>query len=84
MPIIESKKVQISFIPARFERLLQFGKQDYIIATNGSLKAAGICMKIISLVLDMHQDPEIQRHLQESGGTLLDLILRAVKKYVSR
>ena len=83
MPIIQSKKVQISFIPARFERLLEFGEQNHI-GTNGSLKPARICMKIISLVLVMHQDPEIQRHLQESGGTLLDLILRAVKKFVSR
>ena len=81
---ITSKKVQLSFICVRFQRLLDFGKQDYIRATNGSLKAAQICMKIIDLVLEMRQDPEIQRHLQESGGTLLDLILRAVKKYVSR
>ena len=81
---ITSKKVQLSFICVRFQRLLDFGKQDHIRATNGSLKPAQICMKVIDLVLEMHQDPEIQRHLQESGGTLLDLILRAVKKYVSR
>ena len=81
---IKSRKVQLCFIHTRFERLLDFGKQDHIRATNGSLKPAQICMKIINLVLELRQDPEIQRHLNESGGTLLDLILRAVKKYVSR
>jgi len=40
-------------------------------------------MDIIEFILDTRDDPDIQTYLDRHGGMFTDLILRAVKRYVS-
>ena len=77
MPI-KSIRVNLSFIPKRLDRLRAFGKEHLM----GS-SSATICMRIIDFVLELRWDPDVQEYLKLNGGTLLDLIRRAVKKHVS-
>lgn len=82
MPI-KSIRVGLSFIPNKLARLRQFGKEHHMRSNRGSLKDATICTKIIDFILELRWDPDVQRYLKSNGGTLLDLILRAVKKYIA-
>ena len=82
MPV-KSKPVKLSFIPGRLKRLLEFGAEHRWQSTNGSLNAGFIVMRIIEFVLDLRSDPDVRKYLDRHGGTLLDLILRAVKRYTS-
>ena len=79
---IKSIRVNLSFIPKRLNKLRAFGK-EHLMRSNRGLKDATICMKIIDFILDLRWDPDIQAYLKKHGGTLLDLIRRAVRKYIS-
>ena len=81
MPI-KSIRVNLSFIPKRLDRLRAFGKEHLMRSTRG-LQDATICMRIIDFILELRWDPEVQAYLKMNGGTLLDLIRRAVKQYIS-
>ena len=80
---ITSKKVELSFIPVRIQKLRDFGREHRMHSNKGSLKNATICMKIISFMFDLRADLDVKAYLNEHGGTLLDLILRAIKCYIS-
>lgn len=82
MPI-KSKAVKLSIIPAHVNRLMQLGRENRMHNVNGSLKLTTICAKLINFVLDLHADTQIQDYLKENNGTLLDLIRRAVHRYIS-
>ena len=80
---ITSKKVKLSFIPIKLRRLLEFGREHRMQSRDGSLKPGKIIMDIIDFFLDIRQDADIQKYLKRHGGTMLDLILRALKRYIS-
>ena len=82
MPI-QSKVVKISFIPGRLKRLLNFGREHRMQSRSGELQPGHISMDIIEFILDMRDDPDVQGYLDRHGGTLLDLIQRALKRYTS-
>ena len=82
MPI-KAKQVKLSFIPGRFKRIIDFGREHRYQSANGSLNAGFIVMRTIEFVLDLRSDPDVRKYLDRHGGTLLDLILRAVKRYTS-
>lgn len=81
MPI-QSIKVQLSFIPKRLERMREFGKKQLWKKSGRELKNATVGMNIIEFVLDTSSDPDVQKYLNKHGGTFLDLVLRALKKYI--
>ncbi len=83
MPIMP-RRVESSFIPAYFKKILKFGREHNFRARNGELKPGSIVRRIIEFILDLRSDPDVEIYLNQHGGTLLDLICRAVKKYVSR
>ena len=80
---IQSKKVLLSIIPGRVKKLMEIGRENRMHCINGSLKHATICSKIITFFIEVHSDPDVKAHLEKSGGTLLDLILRALKRYIT-
>ena len=82
MPI-KSKPVKLSVLPSRISKILEVGRANKMQNVDGSLKLTTICMKIIVFVLDLHADAKIQAYLKENNGTLLDLIRRAVHRYIS-
>ena len=79
---ITSKKVQLSFLHGEIKRLLQLGSENRLHSRNGSLQKATICYEIIKFMINLFRDPEVVKYLKTHGGTFLDLILRAVHKYV--
>ena len=81
--LIKSKKVLLSFIPARITKLRNFGREHRMQSTQGNLKNGTICMKMLNFMLDLREDDDIAKYLNKHGGTLFDLILRALKKYIS-
>lgn len=81
MPI-KSKRVELSFIPAHVNTLLDFGRTHGMHSWQGVLKIGAICRKIIDFMLRLYKDEEVDAYLQAHGGTLFDLILRAVKQYI--
>ena len=83
MPIIP-RRVESSFIPSYFNKILNHGREHHYQARNGSLKPGSIVRQSIEFILDLRGDPAVERHLKHHGGTLFDLILRAVKRHVSR
>ena len=82
MPVT-SKVVKLSFIPGRLKRIILFGGEHRLQMPSGELHPGRICRHIIEFILDLRADPDIQKYLDKHGGTFLDLILRAVKRYVS-
>ena len=82
MPI-KSKRVGLSISPNKEKPILSAGRQNRLYNPNGSLSLTTICTQIVYFVLDLQADKEIDAHLQENGGTLFDLIRRAVKHYIS-
>ena len=83
MPVT-SKVVKLSFIPGRLKRLLNFGREHRMQTRSGDLQPGEISMNLIEFILDLRDDPDVQKYLDQHGGMFLDLILRAVKRYVSR
>jgi len=82
MPIT-SKKSQLSLMPARVPKIMEVGKENRMQNIDGSLSLATVCTKIIYFVLGIHTNPDVKAYLEKNGGTLLDLIDRAVKQFIS-
>ena len=80
---IRAKPIKLSFVPVRLKRLLDFGREHRMQARSGVLHPGKIIMDIIEFILDVRDDPDIQSYLDREGGTFIDLILRALKKYIS-
>lgn len=78
----QRERVNLSFIPGRLRRLRDFGSEHRMQETNGSLQNAPICMRMITFLLDLREHEDVDKYLRENGGTLFDLILRAVKKFI--
>ena len=80
---IESRRVNLRINPNRVRKIRDAGRQNRLHAIDGSLKDASICTKLVYFFLDLQSDPDVRVYLKDNGGTLLDLILRAVKRYIS-
>ena len=83
MPI-KPTRVEISFIPGRIKRLLNFGREHDMRTSNGKLKPAPITASIVSFMLNLRADSEVDQYLETHGGTLQSLIRHALKKYISK
>ena len=83
MPI-KPTRVEISFIPGCLKRLLNFGREHNIKPDNRTLIPSQTCRAIINFALDIRADAEVEEYLKTHGGTLHDLILRALKRYISK
>ena len=79
----ESKKSQLSLMPARVPKIMEVGEDNRMHCDNGKLCLATVCTKIVYFVVGLHTNPDIQNHLDTYGGTLLDLVERGVQKVIS-
>ena len=82
MPV-KSKRVNLSISPNKEKPILDAGRQNKLQSDDGSLSLTTICAKIVYFVLDLQADVAIDAYLEKNGGTLFDLIRRAVKRYIS-
>ena len=82
MPI-KSKPVRISLIPGFLKRLTEFGREHQMQTRSGELQLGRISRKILEFILKLREDPDVRRYLDRHGGTFLDLIQRAVQRYIS-
>lgn len=80
----KSKRVSLSFIAGRLKRLYAFGQEHEMYNNSGTLKLASICMKMIMFVLDLRANRDVARYLDETGGTFLDMVRRAVKEKIEK
>lgn len=81
MPV-KSKRVNLSIHPNTIRRIIDVGRQNRLQERDGSLKITAICTKIVYFFLDLYKDPDVLSYLEKNGGTLFDLILRAIQKLV--
>lgn len=82
MPV-KSKRVNLSISPNRELPIIEAGRKNKLQGRNGSLSLTTICTEIVYFILDLQADAEIAAYLEKNGGTLFDLIRRAVKRYIS-
>ena len=82
MPI-KSRRVNLSIHPNKESRIIDAGRKNRMQTVGGDLNVTTICTKIVYFFLDLHADDEIRRYLDKHGGTLFDLIIKAIKKYIS-
>ena len=82
MPI-KSKRVNLSISPSKEKPIMNVGRQNKLQAPNRSLSLTTICTKIVYFFVDLHGDETIDAYLRKHGGTLFDLIRRAIKQYIS-
>ena len=82
MPI-KSKRVNLSILPSKIKYILDIGRQNRLQEINGSLPLTSICTKIIYFVIDLHTNQAIQTFLRKEGGSLFDLITRAITIYIT-
>ena len=52
--------------------------------SQGTLKSATIAMNFIDFLIDLRHSPSVTEILDKEGGTLLDLIQRALHQYKHR
>lgn len=71
-------QVQLSFIAGRHQKLIDLGRDHRMQTTQGTLNSATISMNLIDYLIDLRHTPEIEEALKREGGTLLDLIQRAL------
>ncbi len=74
-------QVQLSFIGGRHKKLIEFGREHRMHTSHGTLKSAAITMNVADFLIDLRHNPEITEILDREGGTLLDLIQRALHQY---
>ncbi len=74
-------QVQLSFIYGRHQKLLDLGREHRIQTSQGTLKSATIAMNFIDFLIDLRHSPLVTEILDKEGGTLLDLIQRALHQY---
>ena len=80
---IKSKRVNLSVIPSKINKIIRVGRENRLHAVGGNLGVSTICTKIVYFFVDLFFDVDVQAYLRENGGTLLDLISRSVKYYIS-
>ena len=76
-------QVQLSFIPSRHKKLLDLGREHRMQTSQGTLKSATIAMNLIDFLIELRHTPTIKSILDREGGTLLDLIKRAIHQYIN-
>ena len=81
MPI-KSRRVNLSITPNRTTPILEAGRQNRMQDTEGALRLTTICTRIVYFFLSLY-DSEVKKFLREEGGTLVDLIPRALKFYIN-
>ena len=74
-------QVQLSFIYGRHQKLLDLGREHRLQTSQGTLKSATIAMNFIDFLIDLRHSPLVTEILDKEGGTLLDLIQRALHQY---
>ena len=74
-------QVQLSFIAGRHQKLLELGQEHRMQTSQGTLKSATITMNLVDYLIDLRHSPDIVEILNREGGTLLDLIRRALHQY---
>lgn len=80
---IKSKIAKLSFSPSKANRVIKFGAANHLYSERSTLVLGGICRKIVEFILRLYADADVKAYLDRHGGTLFDLILRAVKVYIS-
>ena len=73
--------MQLSFIQGRHNKLIDLGREHRMTTSQGTLKSATISMNRIDFLIDLRHSPGINEILDKEGGTLLDLIQRALHQY---
>lgn len=81
MPV-KSKRVNLSVSPSQERGILNAGRKNRLHSTDGSLKLTSICMKIINFFLRLQNNNDVDKYLEENGGTLFDLILEGIENIV--
>ena len=78
------KRVNLSIPKNRISKILDIGRQTLLRANDKKLKLTTICTSFVFFILEIYNDPDVQAYLKKTGGTLFDLIRRAVKAYVEK
>lgn len=81
MPV-KRTRVNLSLPPYLLKKLRETGRQNHLQSTDGSLQNASICTDLIEFVCSLQSDDDVQKHLDENGGILLDLIRRSLKTHI--
>ena len=82
MPL-KSKRVNLSINPNKVKSILHTGRENRLQNRDGALRLTTICTEIVYFISGLQSEDEIAAQLREEGGTLFDLIRRAVKSYIS-
>ena len=81
MPI-QSKRVNLSILPAKISKIMDAGRVNRLQVRGSSLSLTRICTDIVYFFLEIHADADVQTYLKKDGGTLFDLIRRAIKRFI--
>ena len=81
MPI-QSKRVNLSILPAKISKIMDAGRVNRLQVRGSSLSLTRICTDIVYFFLEIHADADVQAYLKKDGGTLFDLIRRAIKRFI--
>lgn len=81
MPI-QRERVNLSLPPYLVKKLHDVGRQNRLHSTDGSLQNASIITDVLKFICDVQSDDDVDKHLNNTGGTLLDLIRRSVKSHI--
>lgn len=81
MPV-KSKRINLSVPPSKVPKIRDTGKKNRLHSRDGSLNDATICTELILFMCEMQSDQDVEKHLAKTGGILLDLIRRSVKKEI--
>lgn len=77
--MIEAKRINLSVPPARLKKIRKFA-QDHSMF---DAPDATVCSNMICFLLALYDDPDIESYLSEHNATILDLIKRSLKSYLS-
>lgn len=76
--------VKLSFVYARIQKLLKFGKDHSIRTSAGTIKRAAVAQAIVDEALDIHFDPVFSKIIEKEGVTTLKMTRKLWEDYAVR
>lgn len=79
-----SRQIQMSVPEKTYDRLVEFAESEGVTGSSGRPIVAQAVRRMVRLILDFHDDPEMEKVREKQGGNTFGMVDSAMTEYVKK